>query len=138
MNHPLRFIVVASALTALGTVQPSASAVAAESGSDKSADSGRAAAARERVQATLAELNLTPEQKDKLIPVIRAEMQKMAALRSDQSLSPREKLQRLKAIQEETVPQVKAILTPEQFAKWENKRAEAREQLQERARQRRR
>jgi Spy/CpxP family protein refolding chaperone len=113
-------------------------AVAAESDSGKSAATGRAAAARDRMQATLAELNLTPEQKEKLAPVIRAEMQKMAALRGDQSLSPRERLQRLKAIQEETVPQVKAILTPEQFAKWENKRAEAREQLQERARERRR
>jgi hypothetical protein len=44
----------------------------------------------------------------------------------------------LRAIQEETVPQVKAILAPEQFAKWEKNRAEAREQLQERARQRNR
>jgi len=115
---------------------PLARAAATESG--RSAAGERGAAVRERMQATLAELNLTSEQKEKLTPILRTEMEKMAALRRDEGLSPREKLQQLRAIQEATVPQVKAILTSEQFAKWEKKRAEAREQLQERARQRKR
>ena len=129
---------VATLIAGLLLLPPLARAAATESDSGKSAATERGAAARERFQAAFAELNLTPEQKQKLAPIIRVEMEKMAALRSDQSLSPREKLQQLKAIQEETVPQVKAILTPEQFAKWEKKRAEARDEMQERFRQRKR
>jgi Spy/CpxP family protein refolding chaperone len=128
---------LATLVAALFLLPPLARAAETESRSDRSAAGERGASARERLQANLAELNLTSEQRDKLTPVIRAEMEKMAALRSEQGLSPREKLQQLRAIQE-TVPRVKAILTPEQFAKWEKKRAEAREQLQERARQRKR
>jgi Spy/CpxP family protein refolding chaperone len=129
---------LATLVAGLFLLPPLVRAAATESRSDRSAAGERGAAARERLQANLAELKLTSEQRDKLTPVIRAEMEKMAALRSEQGLSPREKLQQLRAIQEETVPQVKAILAPEQFAKWEKNRAEAREQLQERARQRKR
>jgi Spy/CpxP family protein refolding chaperone len=129
---------LATLVAGLFLLPPLVRAAATESRSDRSAAGERGAAARERLQANLAELKLTSEQRDKLTPVIRAEMEKMAALRSEQGLSPREKLQQLRAIQEETVPQVKAILAPEQFAKWEKNRAEAREQLQERARQRNR
>jgi Spy/CpxP family protein refolding chaperone len=129
---------LATLVAALFLLPPLARAAETESRSGRSAAGERGAAARERLQANLAELNLTSEQRDKLTPVIRAEMEKMAALRREQGLSPREKLQQLRAIQEDAVPRVKAILTPEQFAKWEKKRAEAREQLQERARQRKR
>lgn len=122
---------LAISVAGLLTLAPLARLAAAEP-----AASERGAAARERIQATLAELNLTPEQKAKLAPIIRAEMERIAAVRSDTGLSPREKLQQMKAIQEEVVPQVKAILTPEQFAKWEKKRAEARDEMQERFRQR--
>jgi len=73
-----------------------------------------------------------------LTPVLRAELEQLAALRGEQSLTVRERLQRLKAVQEETAPKVKAILTAEQFVKWEQQRAKARAQLQERARDRRR
>ncbi|MCX6956219.1 MAG: hypothetical protein NTV51_29140 [Verrucomicrobia bacterium] len=97
----------------------------------------RAAALRERMEATAAELKLTPEQKEKLTPLIKAEMEKVAALRADQGLKPREKLSRLKAIRDEYNPQVKAILTPEQYTQWEKKRAEARDELRERVKERR-
>jgi len=97
----------------------------------------RAAAMRERMEATAADLGLTPEQKEKLTPILKAEMEKIAALRNEQGLRPREKLSRLKAIRDEYTPQVKAILTPEQFSKWEKKRAEAREELMDRAKERR-
>ncbi len=123
--------ILATLVAGLLALSPLARAAAAESTAGE-----RGAALRERFQATIAELNLTPEQKQKLTPIFREEMERMAALRNDQSLAPREKLQQMKTIQEETVPQVKAILTPEQFAKWEKKRAEARDELQERFRAR--
>ena len=90
------------------------------------------------MQSNLEELNLTREQKEKLAPILKAEREKLAALRDDASLTPREKLQRLQASRAEVAPQVKAILTPEQYAQWEKTREEGRGQLQERFRQRRR
>jgi periplasmic protein CpxP/Spy len=119
----------------LVTLAPAVAAAAA--GDGKTGDAARAPSARERLQADLAELKLTPEQKERLTPVLRAELEQLAALRGDQSLAGRERLRRLQAVQAETVPKVKAILTPEQFATWERQRAAARAQWQERARDRR-
>ncbi|MBM3864728.1 MAG: hypothetical protein FJ381_02365 [Verrucomicrobia bacterium] len=133
---PLPRILPALVAGLLMTLSPVVAAAA--EGAGKSGESGRASSARERLQATLAELNLTPEQKERLTPVLRAELEQLAALRGEQSLTVRERLQRLKAVQEETAPKVKAILTAEQFVKWEQQRAKARAQLQERARDRRR
>jgi protein CpxP len=112
------------------------SAVAVKSESTKPATTERAGAARKHLEATLADLNLSPEQKEKLTPLLRKEMEKMAALRADQSLSRRDKFSQMKTIRDEFQPQVKAILTPEQFATWEKKREEVRGKLKERVRER--
>jgi len=93
-------------------------------------------AARERLQAMWADLNLSPEQKEKLMPLLASEMEKLAALRADESLRPRQKLQRAKSLRDELTPRVKAILTPEQFAQWEKKRAEARDEFRGKLRER--
>ena len=69
------------------------------------------------------------EQKVQLRPIILTELQKIKALREDKSLLPRQKLQKLKAIHEEIAPQVKAILTPEQFEKWQAIRKENRDKI---------
>lgn len=137
MNTHLRLVIVAGALTAMGTCLPTASAAAqAEKAAPETAEVRRQA--RERLQSNLEELNLTREQKEKLAPILKAEREKLAALRDDDTLTPREKLQRLQATRAEVAPQVKAILTPEQYAQWEKMREEARGDLQERLRQRRR
>jgi protein CpxP len=63
------------------------------------------------------QLQLTPEQKTQLIPILRAEAPKVRAIKADASLSKIQKLEQLKAIHDETDPQVKSILTPEQYQK---------------------
>ena len=83
----------------------------------------------QRMQNISKQLNLTQEQKTQLRPIILNELQKIKALREDKSLLPRQKLQRLKAIREEVAPQVKAILTPEQFEKWQAIRKENRDKI---------
>lgn len=94
--------------------------------------------AQKRLQARIEELGLTPEQKEKLTPVLRSEREKLTALRDDETLTPRDRLRKLQTIRDETTPQVKAILTPEQFAHWEKSRDQERGQMRERLRDRRR
>jgi Spy/CpxP family protein refolding chaperone len=85
------------------------------------ADGNRAAALRERMQDTAKELNLTDEQKEKLQTIIRREVGKLRDLRQDTSLSPEDKKAKLRALREEITTEVKNVLTPDQFEKWNAK-----------------
>jgi Spy/CpxP family protein refolding chaperone len=82
------------------------------------------AAIRERMQTVAKELGLTDDQKQQLKPILQAEAEKLKALRDDQSLTRPEKVEKLKTIREELLPQLKEILTPEQLAKWQKLRQE--------------
>jgi protein CpxP len=61
------------------------------------------------------QLNLTPEQKIKILPILRVEVPKVNAIKSDNSLSKNQKVQQIRAIHQQTDPQMKAILTPAQY-----------------------
>jgi protein CpxP len=65
------------------------------------------------------ELNLTEDQKPKFQEIMKGAMEKRKELRDDTSLTPEDKKAKGKAIQEDTNTQMKALLTPEQFAKWQ-------------------
>jgi periplasmic protein CpxP/Spy len=78
------------------------------------AQSGKAA---QKFQALAAQLALTPEQKRQLIPILVTEGPKVEAIKADSSLTRIQKLQQLKAVHDQTDPQVKAILSPEQYQK---------------------
>jgi Spy/CpxP family protein refolding chaperone len=62
-------------------------------------------------------LSLTPQQKDKVLPVLAAEVPKVRAIKDDPSLSRMQRSQRIKAIHQQNDPQMKAILSPEQYQK---------------------
>ena len=64
-------------------------------------------------------LSLSDEQKDKLKPILRGEMEKMRQLRRDDALSRAEKLKKFQSLREEISPKLKSILTAEQFEKWQ-------------------
>lgn len=79
-------------------------------------------------------LNLTPEQKAKLAPILEAEAPKVKALKENTSLSPMQKLDALRAIHQQTDPQVQAILTAQQYTQWEEmRRQEVMKLLQQRS-----
>ena len=61
------------------------------------------------------QLNLTPDQKEKLLPILKAEAPKMQAIKDNTSLTGIQKLQQIRALHEQTEPQVKAILSQQQF-----------------------
>jgi protein CpxP len=65
------------------------------------------------------QLNLTDDQKAKVKPVLEAQGKKMSEMRADTSLSQEDRRAKMQAIREETTAQMKAILTPEQFDKWQ-------------------
>ena len=64
-------------------------------------------------------LDLTDAQKPKFDAIMKDAMAKRKALREDDSLTPEDKKAKAKAIQEDTATQLKAVLTPEQFTKYE-------------------
>src|SRR5262245_38413017 len=62
-------------------------------------------------------LNLTPQQKDKVLTILADEVPKVRAIKDDPSFSRMQKSQRIKAIHQQNDPTMKAILSPEQYQK---------------------
>ena len=78
-----------------------------------------------KAEAIAQQLGLTPEQKVKILPILRDEVPKVNAIKSDNSLSKIQKVQQIKAIHQQTDPQMKAILTPAQYEKLKTIRQQA-------------
>jgi len=73
--------------------------------------------AMQKAQAVAQELNLTPQQKEKILPILVAEVPKVNAIKNDNSLSRMQKMEQVRAIHQQTDPQMKSILSPEQYQK---------------------
>ena len=78
---------------------------------------GQRAGAMSKAQAIAQQLSLTPQQKEKILPILVDEMPKVQAIKNDNSLSRIQKMQQLRAVHQQTDPQMKAILSPEQYQK---------------------
>jgi len=62
-------------------------------------------------------LSLTPQQKEKILPIFADEGPKVRAIKDDPSLSRMQRAQRIKAIEQQNDPQIKAMLSPAQIQK---------------------
>jgi Spy/CpxP family protein refolding chaperone len=90
--------------------------------------------AMSKAQAIAQQLNLTPQQKEKILPILAAEVPKVRAIKNDNSLSTMMKMQQLRAIHQQSDPQMKAILSPEQYQKLQGiRRQTIREAVQSRS-----
>jgi hypothetical protein len=89
-------VVAALGLTAFISAAPRSHGRAQAAGSD--------AQKLNKLEALSKQLNLTPEQKVKLFPILKAEAPKGI-----------QKLQQIRALHEKTNPQVQAILNPQQY-----------------------
>jgi Spy/CpxP family protein refolding chaperone len=89
------------------------------------------AGVRNRLEALATELKLTDEQKLKLKDVFQGPTEKIKELRANTNLTPEQKMKEYQAIQEKVDPQVKEILTPEQFAKWQAEREKWRAEMRQ-------
>ena len=89
------------------------------------AQSGQGA---QKIEHLAKELKLTPQQKAQLMPILEAEAPQLKAIKANTSLSRSERLEQLKAVHDQTDPQVKSILTPEQYQKLQETRQKEVEQ----------
>ena len=81
--------------------------------------------AMSKAQAIAQQLNLTPQQKEKILPILVDEAPKVNAIKNDNSLSRAQKMEQIRAIHQQTDPQMKSILTPEQYEKLKQIRLQA-------------
>jgi Spy/CpxP family protein refolding chaperone len=81
--------------------------------------------AMSKAQRIAQQLSLTPQQKEKILPILAAEVPKVHAIKNDNSLSKVQKMQQVRAIHQQTDPQMKAILSPEQYQKLQQIRLQA-------------
>jgi periplasmic protein CpxP/Spy len=78
---------------------------------------GQTADKMAKVQAVAEQLQLTPEQKVKVLPILEQEAPKLEAIKNNTSLSGMQKMKQLRAIHAETAPELQRILSPEQYQK---------------------
>jgi len=78
-----------------------------------------------KLQAISQQLNLTPQQKAKILPILADEGPKVEAVKNNSSLSGFQKMQQIRAIHQQTDPQMKAILSPDQYQKLQAIRQQA-------------
>jgi Spy/CpxP family protein refolding chaperone len=90
-------------------------------------------AREQRLKEVAHQLHLTRRQEIQLIPIMRAEEPKLEAIKNDPGLTKMQKLQRLRAVHTESEPQVKAILTPEQYQQLQEIRQKRRAELMQNA-----
>lgn len=88
----------------------------------------------DRVKAIAAELKLTPEQQEKLRPILQEEGQKAVEIFRDTNLSREAKMAKIKEVREANREKVKAILTPEQLVQWDKMRQNRQMQVPQRVR----
>ena len=94
---------------------------------------GGAAPSKEEVVAKLekiaAELQLSPQQRMQMLPILKDEALKVKALKENTSLGPIQKLAQLKQVDSETDGKVMPILSPIQQQKWQALRQQERQEL---------
>jgi hypothetical protein len=75
------------------------------------------------------ELQLSPAQKQQMLPILKEEAPKIQAIKNNSSLGPLQKGMQLRQIGEATDAKVQPILSPEQYQKWQAMRTQEREQM---------
>jgi Spy/CpxP family protein refolding chaperone len=83
----------------------------------------------EKLENMSKQLQLTPQEKQQIRPILMEEAPKMKALKTDTSLGPMQKAMKMRQIADATDAKLQPILTPEQYQKWQQIRAQERQQM---------
>lgn len=114
------------AALALGGLLAFTAATSAQDNNAPKRPGRRAPSVQQRVDRINTEVNLTDEQKTKVTSLFEKDAKQMQELRQNASnLSQDERREKFRALREESDKQLKAILKPEQWDKWQK----AREQM---------
>jgi len=108
-KHLARFVAVAFTLSLLVAISLAAHAQAGP------AASGQA----QKLEALAKQLNLSPQQKMQLLPILEADAPKIQAIKNNTSLGPLQKLEQMKAVHAQSDPQIKSILNPQQYEQFQ-------------------
>ena len=81
-----------------------------------------------KVQQMATALQLTPEQMQKIKPIIMQEAPKIKAVKDDTTLSQMQKIAKMRKLSDGVNAQIKPILTPDQFQKLQEIRMQQRDQ----------
>jgi hypothetical protein len=87
------------------------------------------AAAMQKLEKMSQALQLTPQQKQQIRPILMEEAPKLKALKENTSLGPMQKAMQMRQIAEATDAKLKPILNPQQYQTWEQMRAQERQQM---------
>src|SRR5467141_4636404 len=68
-----------------------------------------------KMQALSQQLKLTPQQKIQMLPILKEEGPKVEAIKNNPSLPPMQKMRQLRAIHNQSAPQLQKILSPAQY-----------------------
>src|SRR5215469_8298362 len=90
---------------------------------------GDKAEVMQKLEKMSAALQLTPQQKQQVRPILMEEAPKLKALKSNTSLGPLQKAMQMRQIADATDAKLKPILTPQQYQTWEQMRAQERQQM---------
>jgi protein CpxP len=113
------FALVFSAVIVAGVVTLAAQAPDQQGENDHSAGPAhRRADPQRNVQMLGKRLNLTDDQKAKLLPILTDQQQQMRAIFNDSSLSTSDRREKMKTLRQDTESKVEALLTDEQKQKY--------------------
>jgi hypothetical protein len=73
----------------------------------------------QKLQRLSQELNLSAQQKGEMLPILQEEGPKLKAIKDNPNMTGAQKAMQLRAIHQQTDPQVKTILSPEQYQEWQ-------------------
>jgi protein CpxP len=83
----------------------------------------------QKLEKMSAALNLTPQQKEQVRPILMQEMPQLKAIKTDTSLGPMQKAMKLHQVADATDARLKPIFTPQQYQTWQQMRAQERQQM---------
>jgi hypothetical protein len=101
MKKPLTFLMSAACVYAFLSLVPAAP--------------GQTTDPAAKMQALSQQLKLTPQQKIQMLPILKEEGPKVEAIKNNPSLPPMQKMRQLRAIHNESAPQLQKILSPAQY-----------------------
>jgi protein CpxP len=87
---------------------------------------------QKRVDMLAKQLNLTDDQKQKLLPILTEQREKMKSIRDDTSLSRDDRFQKMRDLRQDTDNKINPILTDEQKQKYADMQQKTRERMEQR------